>query len=143
MIEQFEVLALSSIALKNPEYFQRKVCRYYSEHFHTPLLEVYNIPWPFVFSNYLEHVVESNHGQEGIFNLAVDICHPDYRENEEQEIQDVIKRIERQEEERRAKELAKLNPPIEEEEVIDENPDIEMKSTSFEHLEDEMEEGDE
>ena len=48
MIDQLELLALKSIALKDPEYFNRKVCRYYSEKFHTPLAEVYKLPWAFV-----------------------------------------------------------------------------------------------
>jgi len=141
MINHYEVLALRDIALKDPEYFQRKVCRYFSEHFHTPLLEVYDLPWPFVFTNYLEHIVESNHGQESIYNLAIDICYPEYRQEEEEEVEDWIKKIEEEEEAKRQAAHALANPPIEEpEEEMEEKPEINMESTSFAHLEEEMEE---
>jgi hypothetical protein len=130
MIDQLEILALKSVALKDAEYFQRRVCRYYSEKFHTPLLEVYELPWPFVFTNYLEHVIESNNGKKEIYDLAVDIFYPEIAKNEEEELQDWIKKIEAEEEAKQE------NPHTEE-------PDIVMESTSFEHLEEEMEENDE
>lgn len=147
MIDQLEILALKSVALKDAEYFQRRVCRYYSEKFHTPLLEVYELPWPFVFTNYLEHVIESNNGKKEIYDLAVDIFYPEIAKNEEEELQDWIKKIEAEEEakrqahkkkveERKAQQAAQENPHTKE-------PDIVMESTSFEHLEEEMEENDE
>jgi hypothetical protein len=143
MIDQLEILALKAVALRDPEYFQRKVCRYYSEKFHTPLIEVYELPWPFVFTNYLEHIIEVNNGKKEIYDLAIDICYPEIKENEEEALQKRIKEIEAEEElkrqahkkkveERKAQQTAEQNPHIEE-------PDIVMESTSFEHLEEEME----
>lgn len=137
MIEQLETIALKSVALKDMEYFHRKVCRYYSQNFHTPLLEVYDLPWPFVFNNYLEHILETGHGQESLYDLAIDICCPDRRADEEEELQQRIREIEAKEENKRIeadkKRLSlKDNPPIEEE--------INMESSSFAHLDEEMEE---
>ena len=143
MIDQLEILALKAVALKDPEYFHRKICRYYSEKFHTPLMEVYDLPWPFVFTNYLEHIIETNNGKKEIYDLAVEICYPELIEEEEEALQRRIKEIEAEEEAKRQaakekyeakrrEEEAKANPRTEE-------PDIEMKSTSFEHLEEEME----
>ena len=77
MINELEILAIKSVALKDPEYFYRRVCRYYSEKFHTPLTEVYKLAWPFVFNNYLEHVIETNNTKEDVYNLAIDICYPE------------------------------------------------------------------
>ena len=147
MIDQLEILALKAVALRDPEYFQRKVCRYYSEKFHTPLMEVYELPWPFVFTNYLEHVIEVNNGTKEIYDLAVQVCYPEMVEEEEAAIQRRIKEIEEEEqrkrekhkkkvEERKAQEAAKQNPHTEE-------PEIMMESSSFEHLEEEMEDNDE
>jgi hypothetical protein len=142
MIDQLEILALKAVALRDPEYFQRKVCRYYSEKFHTPLIEVYKLPWPFVFTNYLEHIIEVNNGKKEIYDLAIDICYPEIKENEEEALQRRIKEIETEEElkrqahkkkveERKAQQTIRQNPRTEE-------PDIVMESTSFEHLEKEM-----
>lgn len=142
MIDQLEILALKSVALKDPEYFQRRVCRYYSEKFHTPLLEVYDLSWPFVFTNYLEHIIETNNGEKEIYELAIDICYPEMKENEEQEIQEWIKKIEAREE---AKRQAKKKQEEEQKKQAEEQnphtdvPDIVMESSSFAHLEDEME----
>lgn len=134
MIDKLELLAIKSVALKDSEYFYRRVCRYYSEKFHTPLLDVYKLPWTFVFTNYLEHVIEVNNGQEEVYNLAVDICYPEKRNEEEQEIQDWIKKIEEREE--RKRKSKNKNPHIQK--SLNEK-DIEIKNDMFDHLEEEME----
>ena len=141
MIDKLELLAIKSIALKDPEYFHRRVCRYYSEKFHTPLMEVYELPWAFVFTNYLEHLVEANNDREDIYNLAIDICYPEKRVDEEEEIQDWIKRIEKEEEAKRQakkEEEEKKNPHTEE----NQEEEIHMDENLFSHLEDDMENDD-
>lgn len=160
MIDRLELLAVKSIALKDPEYFQRRVCRYYSEKFHTPLMEVYGLPWAFVFNNYIEHLIETNNDKEDIYNLAIDICYPEKRVDEEEEIQDWIKRIEeeeeakrqakkqKKEEEKAARKKAQENPGTDEEEPGEKNPhiddeEIHMGESIFSHLEEDMENGDE
>lgn len=148
MIDKLELLAIKSVALKDPEYFHRRVCRYYSEKFHTPLMEVYELPWAFVFTNYLEHLIENNNDQEDIYNLAVDICYPEKRISEEQDLQRRIKEIEAEEEAKRQAKKAKQNPPKEEKNQEEQNPqtgdqEIHMGEGSFAHLEEDMESDDE
>lgn len=156
MIDKLELLAVKSVALKDPEYFQRRVCRYYSEKFHTPLMEVYKLPWVFVFTNYIEHLIETNNSKEDIYNLALDICYPEKREEIEQETDEWIKQIEAQEqakrearkkkmeEEKAARKKAQENPHIEENDSSDKNPHIDDKEIHmgegvFAHLEEDME----
>jgi hypothetical protein len=143
MIEQLEAIALKSIALKDMSYLHRKICRYYSHNFHTPLLEVYELPWPFVFTNYIEHIIESGHNQESIYNLVIDTCYPEKKVDEEEQIQERIREIELEEDMKRQakkkKGLAK-NPPIDSKVNKDSSPDISMESSSFAHLNDEMKE---
>jgi len=140
MINELELLALKAIALRDPEYFNRKVCRYYSEKFHTPLTEVYNLPWAFVFTNYIEHIIENNNTKESIYNLCVDMFYPEKKkvenflgefDSEEAELQAWINKIETEEAEKRKK-LA--------EEALQKEPEIKMDSSSFSHLEEEMDE---
>jgi tRNA threonylcarbamoyladenosine modification (KEOPS) complex Pcc1 subunit len=154
MINELEILALKSIALKDAEYFTRKVCRYYSEKFHTPLAQVYELPWAFVFTNYIEHIIENNNSREQIYELAVDIFYPEKKrvksfmgefQSEEEEIQAWIKKIEKEAEEERQKK-SQLSLKKEDKEIKQEVPaeeeksEINMESTYFEHLEEEMKE---
>lgn len=145
MIDKLELLAIKSVALKDPEYFYRRVCRYYSEKFHTPLMEVHKLPWVFVFNNYIEHLIETNNDKEDIYNLAIDICYPEKRKNEEEEIDEWIKQIEAEEEaKRQAKKQKQENPHKEKEIIENKNPhidrqEIHMEESLFSHLEEDME----
>lgn len=152
MINHLEILSIKSVYKKDPEYFQRRVCRYYSEKFHTPLTEVLELPWPFVFQNYLEHVVENNNTQQEILDLAKEICYPNRKvvnalgefDNEEAEMQAWIRKIEQEEEEKRRK-IREMAKPKEEKEVEskstnNEEEEIHMNENMFSHLEDEIDE---
>jgi short subunit dehydrogenase-like uncharacterized protein len=153
MIKELETIAIHGVALKDPEYFTRKVYRYYSQKFHTPLMDAYKLPWGFVLTNYLEHIVESNNTREEVYELAVDICYPELKDVQEEVINDRIRELENQNiqagfgknpKKEKAKEIAKiekekaeqLNPHNEEKE-------INMGEGMFSHLEEEMEEGNE
>jgi hypothetical protein len=149
MIKELETLAVKAVALKDPEYFTRRVMRYYSEKFHTPLMAVYELPWGFVLTNYLEHIVESNNTKEDIYNLAVDICYPELRQIEEDVIEDRIRELEIQNMQRgHGRKPKPKAPPEVESPKVEENPHIEepeinMGEGMFSHLDEEMEDGDE
>ena len=152
MINELEILALKSVALKDPEYFTRKVCRYYSEKFHTPLTEVYALPWAFIFTNYIEHIIETNNSREEIYNIAVDVFYPEKKrvknfmgefESEEEELDAWVKKLEKEaQEERDRKSTIEAAKKEEEEETLKQNtePEISLESNQFEHLDKEMEE---
>ena len=146
MINELEILALKSVALKDSEYFTRKVCRYYSEKFHTPLTEVYNLPWAFVFTNYIEHIIETNNTKEDIYNIAIDVFYPEKKRvknfmgefsSEEEELDAWIKKVEKEAQEERDKKSLK-QPVLETKES-----EIKLEANQFEHLEKEMEENNE
>jgi len=145
-IDKLQVLALESVINKNTEYFVRKVCRYYSEKFHTPLKEVHELPWTFVFTNYLEHILENNKTEEDLIELAIDICYPEKRSEEEAEIEDWIKKIEEEEENKRIEKARQQREKAKREKEEDENPQIEdseeihMSEDQFKHLEDDFKE---
>lgn len=136
MINKLETLALKAIVMKDPEYFTRKVCRYYSEKFHTPLLEVHDLPWAFVFNNYLEHVIESNNSRNEIYELSLEVIYPEMSKTEEEKNVAFAEMIERQEQEKMADKI--IAEKMKDTPVADEN--INMESTDFSHLDEEMEE---
>jgi len=135
MIDRLELLAVKSTSLRDPEYFYRKVCRYYSEKFHTPLIEVYSLPWAFVFTNYIEHIIETNNTQKEIEQIAIDICYPEKAEKEEESLQKWIEKVEKEEEEKRQQKLQEK-----EKEEVKEEESINMSLEDFSDLEKEMEE---
>ena len=150
MINELEVLALKSVALKDAEYFTRKVCRYYSEKFHTPLADVYNLPWAFVFTNYIEHIIETNNTKEDIYNIAIDVFYPEKKRvknfmgefnNEEEELDAWIKKIEKEAQEERDRKS--VQKELKQEQVAQSTytePEISLEANQFEHLDKEMEE---
>lgn len=143
MIDKLEIIALKSIALNDPEYFTRKICRYYSEHFYTPLAEVYKLPWGFVLNNYLEHIIEKNNSKDDIYDLCIDILYPEKKkvksflgefDNEEAELQAWINKIEKEEKSNPPKKQEKKQSPHTAEEQIS------LDLNKFKHLEEEMNE---
>ncbi len=64
--------------------------------FHTPLHQVFELPYQFVVQNYYEQVISemSEEDLEPLINKALD---PHYNEDEEKEVQDFIHQIEQEE----------------------------------------------
>lgn len=107
-----DILKLQEIALANvlnPDqpYFYRSVCRWYSEKFHTPLHQVFDLPMEFVFLNYFESITE-NQEEEELEVRCRKAIDPTYEESEEESIQDLIDMI--QEEEKTGKKPPKAKP---------------------------------
>ena len=129
MIDRVEILALKGVCLKDSDYRYRKICRYYSHHFSTPLMDVYELPWFHVLQNYLEHVLEQKN-EEALYELVLELVYPEKIQQEEDSVNDWIKQIEEEEKAKREK-MAQKDKTLEE--------PISIQSTSFEHLEEEME----
>jgi len=49
-----QLRAIEAILTSTDQYFYRKICRWFSETFHTPLLDVYKIPYPKLLQEYYE-----------------------------------------------------------------------------------------
>ena len=49
-----QLKAVQALLHDTPDFFYRKVCRWYSSKFHTPLMEVYELPYHHVLQNYYE-----------------------------------------------------------------------------------------
>lgn len=53
-ISDVRLLALHNVLKGNPEYYHRRICRWYSEKFATPLEHVYDIPNDDIYLHYFE-----------------------------------------------------------------------------------------
>jgi ATPase subunit of ABC transporter with duplicated ATPase domains len=101
-----------------------------------------------VFTNYIEHIIENNNSKEDIYKIAVDVFYPEKNrvksalgefENEEEEIQAWIKKIEKEAQDERDKKAKSMETKQEDIEQTTE-PDIKLNTEEFDHLEKEMEE---
>ena len=88
-ISDYELLALEAVYRNTPEYFYRKVCRYYSKNFNTPLHEVEELAFSKVLQHYFEDVLES-YNPEMFYDVVVQIAYPELLENEEEQLQEQI-----------------------------------------------------
>jgi hypothetical protein len=84
-------------------YHYRSICRWYSEKFHTPLHTVENeLPPIYV----LRHYYESNFStmeEEDMERLIFKALNPDWNEDEEEDIQDFIDMVEKEDKARQSK----------------------------------------
>lgn len=83
--ELIQLKAIESILTNNLEYFERKVRRWYSKTFSTPLKETFKIPWAEVLLHYYESVLEEKDYNE-VYELAASEYIPELAK--EREIQD-------------------------------------------------------
>lgn len=59
LYEAARILAMAAVRMPDWESGYRRVCRYYSEHFSTPLLDVFDLPVPFVLQHFYEQLYET------------------------------------------------------------------------------------
>lgn len=62
-----QLKAANAILNDTPDYFYRKVCRWYSKNFHTPLMQVFGLPYHHVLQHYYEH-----HMDQMTYNQTLD-----------------------------------------------------------------------
>ena len=97
-----------------------------------------------MLTNYLEHVIETNNTKDDLYDLAIDICYPEKRDDEEKEIQEWIRSIEEEQNKKLTKkksphtEQEKQNTPTENPHIEESTNEISMGANDFAHLEEEM-----
>jgi hypothetical protein len=85
-----------SVANDTEEYFYRKACRYYSEKFSTPLIEVLKMSQVHVFLNYYESILDSKTDEE-FFDAYIETLRPDLIKENEEEINKIVDIINKRE----------------------------------------------
>lgn len=99
LYEQLRQIALNKTVDKTEDYLYRKVCRWFSEKFHTPLPTVESLPMPYVLEHYFECVLDPSTSEEGEDDLQEEIMRaidPDYDKEEEEDLMEFISLIEQE-----------------------------------------------
>lgn len=117
-MEEIRNLALADALDSDSISTYRRICRIYSKTFHTPLHEVYELPYNFILQNIFEHNIDSV-DEESLMEMAYEIING--TEEEEALIQEQIKMFEKEEKKRLAslkkRKKIKANKKTEKEEM--------------------------
>lgn len=90
-------IALASVLEPDVDFHYRSICRWYSEHFHTPLHVVEKeLPIQYVVKHYYEAQISSAEEEE-IEAMIEKSLNPDWNQDEEEDIQRFIEEVEREE----------------------------------------------
>lgn len=126
--------AVEAILTNSNEYHYRKICRWFSKEYSTPLMEVYKMPWDFVLQNYYESFLETRPYNE-VYDLAVQDYLPEMAEEYEKELQEFADSLVDEQEqtlERKEKQQSlDKKPSSEQEEVKEEEVEIEPINLNF------------
>ncbi|MDD5650849.1 MAG: hypothetical protein PHF86_10620 [Candidatus Nanoarchaeia archaeon] len=117
--------AVEAFLLKTDMLFERKIRRWYSRTFFTPLKEVYNLSWQFILQNYYESLLEKKSYNE-IIDLASQDLLTELIEESEKEADDFANSEELLEEQREG-----LNKILKKEEKIVKKPKIPSVNMKF------------
>ena len=127
--ECLQVNAVFDKLTQNDMFFFRKICRWYSEKFHTPLHDVLEgtvIGWDEILKHYYEHNIDSQSYNE-IFELAMKEYLPEFADDWERQNEEFAKAL--IEEQKMLQEKAKakkkdFNEAMEEMDKIEENSEL-------------------
>ena len=75
--ESIQLEAIEGFLLKSFEFFERKVRRWYSKNFSTPLKDTHHIPWEEILLNYYEDAIDSRDYNE-ILEMAMSDYIPEF-----------------------------------------------------------------
>lgn len=79
-----QVEAIFNAITQNPVFFERKVRRWYSKNFNTPLKDTFKLPWDDILIHYYESTLEDRAFNE-LYDIAVDNYLPEFMNRKEQE----------------------------------------------------------
>lgn len=109
----YQIQAAESVLDPSEDYYYRKICRWYSETFHTPLTQVYTLSIDHVLQNYYESVLEKVPYND-LFEQVKEDFLPELVEQDDKEAEAYAKDLEKEQAITLARQMAKrigANPP--------------------------------
>lgn len=83
LYQSLQVEAIYNAITNSPAFFERKVRRWFSKNFNTPLKDTFNISWDEILINYYEAALEDKRHNE-IFDIAIENYLPEFISQQEQ-----------------------------------------------------------
>ena len=107
LYRSYQIKAVESVLDPDEAYFYRKVCRWYSTKFHTPLLTVESLPLDQILTNYYESTMESI-SYNDLYDIAIEDFLPEIQEENDKETEALMADLEKEQAEQLAKKEAKI-----------------------------------
>lgn len=82
--QSLQVEAIYNALTSNPAFFERKVRRWFSKNFNTPLPDTFKLPWDEILIHYYESTLEDRNHNE-LFDLAMDNYLPEFVNRKEEQ----------------------------------------------------------
>lgn len=120
LYRSYQIQAAESVLDGNESYFYRKICRWYSAKFHTPLITVETLPIDHILTNYYESTMEVIPYND-LFDLVIEDFLPEIQKENEESLEEFMKEMEEEQAEQLAKK-AGIKPKI------SDKPDKPLKS---------------
>lgn len=96
--QSMQMEAVYNALTKSEVFFERKVRRWFSKNYSTPLLETYKIPWPDLLIHYYEAAIEDRNHNE-LYELAVENYLPVFINKKEEEDKAFAERLVKEQQE--------------------------------------------
>lgn len=99
LYRSYQIQAAEVVLDPNEQYYYRKICRWYSKTFHTPLNQVELLPMDHVLTNYYESTMESIPYNE-LYDIVIDDFLPEIQKENEDDLNEFIKILEEEQREK-------------------------------------------
>lgn len=93
LYKSIQIKAIESVLDSDDAYSYRKICRWYSKTFHTPLQDVYNLDFEHVLSNYYESTFEEIPYND-LYDIAIEDFIPELAEQNNEDAEQYAKDLE-------------------------------------------------
>lgn len=87
-----QLKAIQNVLSNNDEYFYRKICRWFSKEFSTPIKDVESLPWDYIITHYYESHIETM-SKQPLLDFIVDTYFPEIREERSKIDTDFLKNL--------------------------------------------------
>jgi len=114
LYKSIQIKAIESVLDSDDAYSYRKICRWYSKTFHTPLQDVYKLDFEHVLSNYYESTFEEIPYND-LYDIAIEDFIPELAEQNNEDAEQYAKDLEAEQIrtlERKARREGKTVQPI-------------------------------
>jgi hypothetical protein len=125
-----QLQSIVDVLFRNPAYDERRIRRWYSKAFFTPLHEVYELPWDFVYQNYNEATLDDLEYNQ-VYDLACENYIEEFADQREIEDQAFAESLREEQKQTLAKKKDKKSKKSKKSQSLDKEPkedkEIEVK----------------
>ena len=109
LYRSYQIKAAEDVLDPDEQAFFRKICRWYSKSFHTPLHLVESLPIDHILTNYYESTMEAIPYND-LYDIVIEDFLPEIQEENETNLQEFIEELEAEQAEQQQRKALKTQP---------------------------------